>query len=87
VDPFYQFPSHLVFAESNGLLNPARGFLLSIAYEICQYMMLTEVPFLSSALCYLSEFAILGNPAYPQFNLYDIRKGECTTAFSCYDYN
>jgi cathepsin A (carboxypeptidase C) len=50
-------------------------------------MMLTEVPFLSSALCYLSEFAILGNPVYPQFNLYDIRKGECTTAFSCYDYN
>jgi hypothetical protein len=54
-----------VFAEANELLNPARGYLLSIAYDICQYMMLTEIPFLSSALCYLSEIAILGNPVYP----------------------
>ena len=49
--------------------------------------MLTEIPFLSSALCYMAEVAILGNPIYPQFNIYDIRKGPCTSAFSCYDYN
>ena len=47
-------------------------------------MMLTEIPFLSSVLCYLSELAIVGNPVYPSFNYNDVRK-QCNNAFTCYD--
>lgn len=47
VDPFYQFPAHESFAVQNELINPARGFILSMGYELCQYMMLSEIPFLS----------------------------------------
>lgn len=35
VDPFYQFPSHAVYAEENEIINPARGFLLNYGFELC----------------------------------------------------
>lgn len=45
-------------------------------------MMLTEIPFLSQAVCYLTELGIIGNPIYPKFAYSDIRKN-CTHAFEC----
>ena len=48
--------------------------------------MLTEIPFLGQAVCYLSELAISGNPIYPKFNYFDIR-GTCDNPFTCYDTN
>ena len=77
VDPFYQLPAHREYAVQNELINPARGFIVSMAYELCQYMMLSEIPFLSQSVCYLAELAITGNPIYPSFDPRDIRvKGD-----------
>jgi len=45
--------------------------------------MLVEAPLLSSALCNLAMYPIIGNPIYPYFNLYDIRE-DCDRAFMCY---
>jgi hypothetical protein len=47
-------------------------------------MMLLDFPFLSQSVCYLSELAIIGNPIYPNFNIYDVKE-ECKNPFSCYD--
>jgi len=86
VDPFYQFPAHNEYAIENNIINGGRGFLLSLGFQLCQYMMLTEIPFLGQAVCYLSELAISGNPIYPKFNYFDIR-GTCDNPFTCYDTN
>lgn len=45
--------------------------------------MLVEAPLLSSALCNLGMYPIIGNPIYPWFNLYDIRE-DCVTPYMCY---
>ena len=43
-------------------------------------MMLTELPFVSQALCYMAELAIIGNPLYPKFDMNDVRRSNCTEA-------
>jgi len=84
VDPFYQLPAHNDYAIEAGLINAGRGFLLSMGYKLCEFMMLTEIPFLSQSLCYLAELAISGNPLYPSFNPFDIRE-PCDHAMTCVD--
>jgi carboxypeptidase C (cathepsin A) len=84
VDPFYQLPAHNQFAIETNLINAGRGFLLSIGYKLCEFMMLTEIPILSQSVCYLAELAISGNPIYPSFNLFDIRE-ECNHPLTCVD--
>ncbi len=86
VDPFYQYPAYNTFAAENGLLNAPRSFILKSLYSLCQYAMLVEAPLLSSALCNLGMYPIIGNPVYPWFNLYDIRE-DCETPFMCYPEN
>lgn len=64
------------------IITPARHFILKAAYEVCQFGMLTELPFLSTFLCYLADIAITGNPLYPKFNPYFVGK-PCETPLSC----
>ena len=47
-------------------------------------MMLTEIPFLGTSVCYLMELAISGNPIYPSFNPFDTRE-PCDHAMTCVD--
>lgn len=84
VDPFYQFPSHNEYAIEKELINGGRGFILNLGYKVCEFMMLTEIPILSQLVCYMSELAIIGNPIYPKFNTFDIKK-PCDHALTCYD--
>ena len=84
VDPFYQFSSHNDYAIENGIINPGRGFVLNMAYKLCEFTMLIEIPILSQLSCYFAELAIIGNPVYPSFNPFDFKK-QCEHPFTCYD--
>ena len=42
-----------------------------------------QLPIVSTLVCELSTYTIIGNPIYPAFNLYDIRE-ECYTQSICY---
>ena len=84
VDPFYQLPAHNQYAIDSGIINAGRGFLLSLGYKLCEFMMLTEIPILSQSVCYLAELSISGNPLYPSFNPFDIRE-PCEHMMTCVD--
>jgi len=47
-------------------------------------MMLTEIPIISQFVCYLSELAIVGNPIYPNFNMFNVKE-PCNHLLTCYD--
>jgi len=79
VDPFYQFPAYNTFAHENGLINGPRSFIVKAGFSFCQVMMLLEIPVVSSMLCNLAMFPVMGNPIYPNFNIYDYRE-KCVKA-------
>ena len=56
--------------------------MLRMVYEACQFSMLTEIPFLSTFLCYMADVAITGNPIYPHINPYFVGK-PCETPLTC----
>ncbi|CDW77106.1 serine carboxypeptidase family protein [Stylonychia lemnae] len=83
VDPFYQYPAYNTFALENKLVNKPKSLLIEFGMNLCQFMMLMEFPLVSALMCDASQMIILGNPIYPNFNIYDIRE-ECNFPSMCY---
>jgi len=87
VDPFYQYPASALFALENNLISMGRYVMIEYAFNyLCEFSMLMEVPFFSLAFCDFAEFAIVGIPIWPNFNLYDFRK-PCENWITCYPDN
>lgn len=77
VDPFYQYPSYATYALQNGIIKEGHATVLQLFFHLCQYALILEIPIVSSYMCMIPGFTIM-NPAYPDFNLYDIRE-PCVT--------
>ena len=84
VDPFYQYPAYTKYAVENGITNNVRGFLYDIGFNICQFSLMLEIPFLSRAVCDLTMIPLSGNPFHYSFNVYDIRRECIWMSDDCY---
>lgn len=82
VDPFYQYPSYPEFARSEGIIQAGHEKVLDVMYQFCRISLILGVPFLSTFACQMTG-ASIASPAYPDFNLYDIRE-PCVTMGLCY---
>jgi cathepsin A (carboxypeptidase C) len=84
VDPFYQYPSYPVFAQSQEMIKDGHFYVLQAFYSICQVSLILDISLLSTVICTFAGVSIA--PPLPSFNIYDIRE-PCVEFGLCYPDN